>query len=274
MSNDENIRFDYSDFLRQLRDVRDYYKMVGDPRFYGYDRALFTLMEDGAENHLIAGEKLYGIGPAIIAKWQEFVQKGSFEKVEEIRPLMCELLNKESLNKHKHYTPREEVSHKIDKLINDILGHIKININMPIDDIKFEICGSYRRGSSYCGDGDLLIISDSDLAVTVIDAIEKTGDYTFHSKGHSKLKIICNDDQFEIDIRFCHSDEVGSFLLHMTGNGTFNTSLRHKAKEMGYSLSEYGLYEQSTEKLYKFVDEKSIFEKLGMTYIRPENRDY
>lgn len=274
MSKNETISFDYTDFLRQLREVRDYYKLVGDPRAYGYDRALFTLMEDGAKDQLIAGEKLYGIGPAMTAKWQEFMQKGSFEKVEEIRPLMCELLNKESLNKHKHYTPRDEVADRLLRLKATILDHIKFDLEMPIDDIKFTICGSYRRGSSYCGDGDLLITSDQDLAVAVIDAIEKSGAYTFHSKGSSKLKLICNIDQFEIDIRFCHQDEIGSFLLHMTGNGTFNTQMRHKAKELGYSLSEYGLYEQSTEKLYKFTDEKSIFEKLGMTYVRPEGRDY
>lgn len=274
MSKVSNINFDYSDFISQLKEVRDYYKITNDPRSYGYDRALFSLQEDGAKEHLIAGDKLYGVGPAISGKWQEFMQRGSFEKIDEIRPLMCEMLNKESANPHKHYTPRDEVNEIMCQLIDIILNHVGYQYNKPEGGITFDICGSYRRGARYCGDGDLLISSDMDIALSVIDAIEASGLYTFHSKGTSKLKIICKEDNFEIDVRFCNPNEIGSFLLHMTGNGTFNVQLRHKAKELGYSLSEYGLYELSTQKLLKFKTEEEIFEKLGVKFVKPENRDY
>ena len=51
--------------------------------------------------------------------------------------------------------------------------------------------------------------------------------------------------------------------------------MREYAKTKGYRLNEKGLFDIATDKKVArlFVDEKSIFDVLGITYVEPELRN-
>ena len=47
--------------------------------------------------------------------------------------------------------------------------------------------------------------------------------------------------------------------------------MRSVAKKMGYKLNEYGLYDTNNNLIHA-INEKEIFELLGMEYIEPTDR--
>ena len=94
------------------------------------------------------------------------------------------------------------------------------------------------------------------------------GELTTKYMGFSKYK-----DNYvrRIDIRFVTNDSFPSALLYFTGSGEFNVKMRNIAKEKGYKLSEYGLFDKDENKV-KLKSEEAIFKFLGMEYVEPENR--
>ena len=73
-----------------------------------------------------------------------------------------------------------------------------------------------------------------------------------------------------IDIYYTPKNSYFASLLHLTGSGNFNRKMRGLAIELGYKLNEYGIYLES--KMIKITSEQDIFEKLGMEYIEPKDR--
>ena len=51
----------------------------------------------------------------------------------------------------------------------------------------------------------------------------------------------------------------------------FNKNMRLNAIAHGYTLNEYGLFDEK-EKMFKVNSEKDIFDLLGMEYITPDKR--
>jgi DNA polymerase/3'-5' exonuclease PolX len=94
------------------------------------------------------------------------------------------------------------------------------------------------------------------------------GELTTKYMGFSKYK---DNHIRRIDIRFVTNDSFASALLYFTGSGEFNVKMRNIAKEKGYKLSEYGLFDKDDNKV-KLKSEKAIFKFLGMDYVEPENR--
>ena len=77
-----------------------------------------------------------------------------------------------------------------------------------------------------------------------------------------------------LDIRLVSKADLPATLLYFTGSKEFNQKMRKIAKNKGYLLNEYGLYKiKNDEKIkVKVKTEKDIFDKLGMTYVYPQNR--
>ena len=113
-----------------------------------------------------------------------------------------------------------------------------------------------------------------------------------------------------IDIRYFKKDSYGAALLYFTGSKKFNKMIRQKALNNGLKLNEYGLFKHERDifsKQYKnnrktkkglnklwnslntkekrkyinkskktklnFNTERSILKKLGLTYVKPQNRN-
>jgi DNA polymerase (family 10) len=79
------------------------------------------------------------------------------------------------------------------------------------------------------------------------------------------------NDGFHVDIRIVSKKEFPHALQHFTGSKEHNVKLRARAKELGYTMSEYGL--RKDEDVIYMSNEKEIYDVLGYSYIEPELRE-
>lgn len=141
--------------------------------------------------------------------------------------------------------------------------------------IKYEICGSYRRKVPILSDVDI-VISGSPREKTVFFQILEALDIIVEFvKGTTKFNGLIKVDEnkyVRIDIRICNLDEFAPMILYFTGSKNFNINMRKEAIKRNMTLNEYGLYNKNGKKIQNIKTEKDIFNKLEMTYVRPENR--
>lgn len=165
--------------------------------------------------------------------------------------------------------PRKDINN-----INKFLIKIGKTIS-PITNII--ICGSYRRKKPFSNDIDVLLsgkvntlkqfVKELHKENFLLDDIDK--DYQVKYMGFCKF----NNKVRRIDIMYIPEKNLGSALLHFTGSANFNKKIRDVAINLGYSLSQYGLIEKETKKKIKTLTEKDVFDKLGLEYIEPQDRD-
>ncbi len=135
---------------------------------------------------------------------------------------------------------------------------------------KLVFCGSLRRFEETVGDLDLVCITDNPQgaldALAAMDAVEQVLGH-----GESKVSVVLNSG-IQVDLRVAEADGLGAMLQYFTGNLHHNVLLREVATGLGLSLNEYGLTDLHTGELETFVDEESLYARLGLQYIPPELR--
>ena len=77
-----------------------------------------------------------------------------------------------------------------------------------------------------------------------------------------------------IDIRYIPYESYFSALLYFTGSAELNKKMRIVAKNLGYKLSEYGLFpiNQKNNDMIKINSEQDIFKILKIEYLIPRLR--
>jgi DNA polymerase (family 10) len=137
------------------------------------------------------------------------------------------------------------------------------------------IAGSLRRKLETVGDLDFLAATSSAAPVikwfTQQPWVEKV-----ISQGLTKASVRLKKGP-QADLRVISEKEWGFALLYFTGSKEHNIRLRLRAKEMGYSLSEYGFEPIGRPKkklsLKKKPTESDIYKFMGLSYIPPELRE-
>lgn len=154
---------------------------------------------------------------------------------------------------------------EIETLVEEILEPIKQMLE------KWLICGSYRRKKPDSGDIDLVYAVKPEFNGCVDIELE----YLYGCKSTLIKKSFLYKG---VQVEMLESTPVawGAMILYATGPGTLNVDMRRKAKELGYKLNQYGLW-QFDIKLNQDIcvaslDEKDIFAKLGMPWLEPEDR--
>lgn len=194
---------------------------------------------------------------------------------------------------YKTNIPREEVT-SYNKLIGSIVKKINKKLDLSEDkEYVYEICGSYRREKLVSNDIDVLISKrgtknnktncekhldrfikklKSDLKKNngVPLLIDDMTDKKVTTKYMGFAKYLDNHVR-RIDIRFVPYESFYSALLYFTGSGEFNKKMRNIAKEKGYKLSEYGLFDREGNR-FKSKSERAIFKILDMEYLPPRLR--
>lgn len=240
------------------------------------------------EEHINELEQIFGIGRK---KAIELITKHSIKSIKQLikahnsgKIILTEqmLTSLKYHGKYKQNIPRNEIT----MMKNIILKYGKtLNNNLIVT-----ICGSYRRKKDTSNDIDVLLSHPSiktkkqllssninylhDLVDILKDIKFILDDLTFDNydtkyMGYCKYK---NNPVRRIDIYYTPYNSYYASLLHLTGSGSFNQKMRGLAKELGYTLNEYGLHRLSDTKSIKIKSEKDIFEKLGMEYVPPEKR--
>jgi DNA polymerase/3'-5' exonuclease PolX len=78
-----------------------------------------------------------------------------------------------------------------------------------------------------------------------------------------------------VDIYYMPYESYYASLLHLTGSGSFNQRTRFLAISLGFKLNEYGLFKRLKNGKFRMIktnSEEEIFEKLGLEYVKPEDR--
>jgi DNA polymerase/3'-5' exonuclease PolX len=205
---------------------------------------------------------IYGIGPKLAA---DLISRG-YHKPSEVPPHELSPASRLCIRHSSDLStkiPRDEVT------------EIVASLHIPN---KYWICGSYRRGSSYSGDVDIVVLDSngSGNSNNIITSItnNKTQFVGKLSSGNKRFTFLWKGPTNitrHIDIMFVKEDEVIPSILHFTGSRAHNTYMRSRAKIIGMKLNEKGLWKDNLK--IELKKEEDIYEILGIKYVDPEHRN-
>jgi DNA polymerase (family 10) len=122
--------------------------------------------------------------------------------------------------------------------------------------------------------GDIDILASSPEPEAVMAAFTTLPEVTrVLGRGPTKSSIVL-ESGVQVDLRVVEESQYWTALQYFTGSKDHNIALRRRALERGWSLSEYGLKEESTQKFLAGSTEEDLYRMLGLPYIEPELREY
>ncbi|MEW6186854.1 MAG: DNA polymerase/3'-5' exonuclease PolX [Thermodesulfobacteriota bacterium] len=135
--------------------------------------------------------------------------------------------------------------------------------------LKAAVAGSLRRRMETVKDLDLVAESaQPEEVMEFFIGLPLVGQIISH--GPTKSSVLLKSG-IQADLRVVGPNLFPFALHHFTGSKAHHTALRGRAKNQGFKLNEYGLFQG--EKLIACADESEIYKKLGLDYIPPELRE-
>lgn len=136
---------------------------------------------------------------------------------------------------------------------------------------RINYAGSLRRMKETVRDIDILITSTKPKRIMdVFVSLPRVKEILAH--GDTKSSVLLQDG-IQVDLRVVEPDSYGAALLYFTGSKQHNIRLRTIANQMGYKISEYGIFKEKTERRIAGKEEVDIYRTLGLIYIPPELRE-
>jgi len=275
-------------------------KKIGEIIETGSLKRLQDASESEFQQTLVLFSDIWGVGGETAKKWYAMGHR----TLDDLRKHPTQLNAQQKIGL-KHYDsfkqriPREEVF-LLGETVRSALEQVDRNLQM-------EICGSYRRGASTCGDIDILITNkkgeELDGALeSLLTILHREGfltdDLSRGSPGSSKYMGVCclppptgSGLHRRIDFQTIPLDEWPCALLYFTGSAHLNRSMRLWARKNGFSLSEKALVPRhiaprgpvnnrrsnpETDELkgdpIPVKTERDIFDALGLEYKAPKER--
>ena len=240
------------------------------------------VLERERKNPMNLFTKIYGVGPK---KAKQLIDDG-ITTIEELKNNESKLNDTQKIGL-RYYEPLqkriprdeiEEFNREFDRIFKE---------SAP-EGSKYEIVGSYRREAANSGDIDVIITNNennikafdafldkliADKIVTEVLTRGKTKSLTI-----GQLTSSIGSIPRRIDFLYTKPNEYAFATLYFTGSKAFNTVMRQRALDLGYTLNEHGLSKMASGKKGDKVDidfptEQSIFEFLGMKYKEPRERE-
>lgn len=292
------------ELIRNFEKLKKHYDEAKDKgRSIAYNKALLIIKSFKVPIvSSVQLQNIKGIGSTILSKIDEFLTNKSavsetkkendvrveFEKIWGIGPVKAEKL----FSEHKIFSIDQLVQNQFlltdqQKIGLKYFKELQLKVPRKIielfenqmktifeNKIIFKITGSYRRKKIESGDVDCVIYSKRyDLEKCVSKLIESKIVIDTLSMRNEKFLGVAkiNNCVFRLDIEFVPKESFGSAVLYFTGSKEFNIIMRGEAKRLGYLLNEHGLF-QNGKQILDSPSEKDIFQKLGMDYVKPENR--
>lgn len=139
---------------------------------------------------------------------------------------------------------------------------------------KAEAAGSLRRGKETVGDLDIIIRARPASRKSIVAAFTKLpGVARIIAAGETRASVVMKEPGIQVDIRLVSVHEYGAAMLYFTGSKEHNIKLRIMAKEKGWKINEYGLFDAVSGKRRAGDSEEEMYQKLGMPFIPPELRE-
>ena len=139
---------------------------------------------------------------------------------------------------------------------------------------KVELAGSIRRYKETIKDIDF--VAATDHPAKVAEQIVRLPEVTqIIGQGETKVSIVVDVEGLVmgVDVRLVTPDQFGSAISHFTGSKEFNIRIRQRAKQFGWKVSEYGIYDADTGQTMTFQNEADFFAQLQLPLIPPELRE-
>lgn len=223
--------------------------------------------------------QVYGIGPK---KAKELVSLG-IRSISDLRLLVAHNPNVLTAAQEcglRHY---EDVLERIPR--HEIDEYKRWFQENQIPGLTFDIVGSYRRGASSSGDIDVILTSqDPSLFERFIHQLVSKDVITdLLSFGSSKCLVMAHlpppahSKTRRVDFLYAPPEEYPFAVLYFTGSKYFNTVMRQRALDLGFTMNEHGLYQvvhgKKGDKVdFVFASEQDIFAFLHCEYMAPEQR--
>lgn len=174
----------------------------------------------------------------------------------------------------------EDISLKIPRGEMDIFNSYFGSI---LNELRWDISGSYRRGLAESSDIDLLVSSGNEPPRKVLErVISLMGDKLVANLGQGDtkymgiIKIIPEWKGRRIDIRVVEPKSYAMALLYFTGSVDYSIFLRNVAIKKGMIINEYFIEipdspDRESTKIY-FESEEEIHNFLELPYLPPSQR--
>ncbi|HSA37614.1 MAG TPA: DNA polymerase/3'-5' exonuclease PolX [Methanoregula sp.] len=136
---------------------------------------------------------------------------------------------------------------------------------------QISLGGSIRRRKETIGDIDLLAASpDPEMVMATFCTLPEVA--WVLGRGPTKSSVILASG-VQVDLRVVEEGQYWTALQYFTGSKDHNIALRRRALERGWSLSEYGVKEETSKKNLAGSTEEDLYKMLGLPYIEPELRE-
>lgn len=130
---------------------------------------------------------------------------------------------------------------------------------------KILLCGSARRGKESCGDLDVVFIDRNDAVKQWL-----VDNYGLEKNGKPQTTILY--DGVQVEFYEATQETWGSNTLMWTGSAQNNVLMRRKCKRKGWTMSQYGIKDESGLNLTAGMTEEQIYSFLEMEYAEPSKR--
>jgi len=135
--------------------------------------------------------------------------------------------------------------------------------------VRAELAGSVRRWCELVSDVD--IVASAPAAEQVLAVLARqSGVREVLGQGESKCSVRM-EDGLQVDLRVLPDEDYATALHHFTGSKAHHVRLRGRARDLGLTISEWGVF-RGEEKL-PVPTEEALYALLGMSYVPPELRE-
>lgn len=131
------------------------------------------------------------------------------------------------------------------------------------------VAGSIRRRKPIVGDVDIVAVPLPDENEQLLAAFRSLG----VCEGKGKVVLSATIEGVQVDLWLVPAASWGAAILFATGSAQENIRLRAVAKRSGWKLSQYDLSDVATGQIIASETEESIYEELGLSFLRPEQRE-
>jgi DNA polymerase (family 10) len=222
--------------------------------------------------------KIQGLGPKTIALLWEHYRVSTIDDLERIcqeqklrlLPRLGAKLEEKVLRSITQYRRRSGrfLLSFADELASELVAYLAATPGVD----KVTPAGSLRRGKETVGDLDLLVTGPApEAALDRFVAYPRVGEIL--GKGPNKASAKVGLQSIQVDVRALPTESFGAAMLYFTGSKEHNIALRSRCLKMGYTLSEYGLFQLEGEAKVAGETEEEVYQKLGLAWIPPELRE-
>jgi DNA polymerase (family 10) len=134
---------------------------------------------------------------------------------------------------------------------------------------RAELAGSVRRWCELVSDVDIVASAPAAQPVLAVLA-RQSGVREVLGQGESKCSVRM-EDGLQVDLRVLPDEDYTTALHHFTGSKAHHVRLRGRARDLGLTISEWGVF-RGEEKL-PVPTEEALYALLGMAYVPPELRE-